>query len=183
MFEKIKTNLLKILSAQKDTWTNIPSPPVTKREFTIGNVTKVNQPEINPQSNLKGMRDNLIRNEHEEELLSAKSHKVNIVSAGSKIVSSETKRSFSEDGLSETQDDYFLHTAEGRFIKGNELHDGGQCNHCKKFSDRIYFCNLCHSSICFKHTHPWENSTVCPKCYQFLKFNQDTWEKSERLIK
>ncbi len=182
MFKRIKIKLSKILLDKRDTWSGKSISHTQQVEaVTQSQDTELPQnpcPILHPQT-IQGMRNELIESEIVEEILSKNSERVHIIKGSTDIVSSQEKRSFTEDGLVTHTDDNFVHTSEGRFIKGKELHGGGQCYFCEGYTDRIEFCFRCRRAICFKDSIPYKDFKVCPNCLRVLRFNEDTWDEEE----
>lgn len=177
MLTIIKSKLSRFFSDGIDTWTGKNSPTVKADRSVSKTPDAINPQTLPAQPTVQRMRNDLIQSEVVEEILSKKSERVHIVKSGSEIIGSEEKRSFTDEGLITDSDQYFLQTSEGRFIKGKELHGGGECYACQRYSDRVNFCDVCRKLVCVLHSVPHQNLTVCPSCWRKLKFNEDSWEE------
>jgi hypothetical protein len=185
MFKTIKQKLLSIISDNHDTWAGnmLPvryNPPCQEPEQQPLRILPP-QPQDTLDTpatpNIQDMRTRLIHGEAYEEIQSTTRHRVHIVRATSDLLSSEEKRSFTDEGLVAHSEQYFLHTADGRFITGPELHGGGQCSICQGYTDekQLCFCAVCRRPLCFACARSWQELEVCPTHFRRLQFNRDAW--------
>jgi hypothetical protein len=182
MFEIIKRKLLSIVRDTHDTWAGntLPvqyDPPCQELQQQPRRILPSQTQDTPGTPNIQDMRTQLIHGEAYEEIQSTTRHRVHIVRATSDLLSSEERRSFTEEGLVSHSEQYYLHTADGRFITGPELHGGGQCSICQGYTDekQLCFCAVCRRPLCFACARSWQELEVCPVHYRRLQFNRDTW--------
>lgn len=127
---------------------------------------------------IREMRERIIAGEHASEVQNASQKTIRLLRAGTENPTTATKKCFAEDGLASVETDYLFETAEGRLIKGEELHGGGACSQpgCRGWTAQLYFCPLCRRGYCETHAVPWRDVRVCPEHFRFLRFHEDTWE-------
>ena len=126
------------------------------------------------------LRDQLIGGELAEEVQAKSSDQVRIVPAGPTMPGLSEHRSFTEQGLVSSKDQFFVQTSEGRFIRGSELHGGGRCATCGGFSDKGFCCATCGVWVCTRHAIGWGSQHVCIQESRRLRFHEDTWSEPEK---
>ena len=143
LFQKLKDLILD----KTDTWENQSHLPVHQR-VQNNNI----HPELqnNPPSQAHNIlpfewREQMTGDEFAAENCTQENQSVNVFgpSTGGNIPCSHNNESFTEDGLVSGKTEALLTTAEGRLIRPNELHGGGQCSNCIELTDKIYFCAIC----------------------------------------
>lgn len=173
-FQKIKD----LFSSKADTWENqSPNLPVQR-------IQHYNQaePENNQSSRPRGFspfewREQMVNNEFAAQSCTQENQSVHISgpSTGGNIPSSHSNESFTEDGLVTRKTEALLTTADGRLIKPDELHGGGQCLNCMALTDKIFFCGVCKMPLCFRCVKKYKNADVCHRHLVELNFKEDTW--------
>lgn len=173
-FQKLKI----FFKAGADAWRqNDASLPIIAQSPTTTQGTNV-RPEPPPASTYD-FREQMIQNEFTAENCTQEQQSVHVFgpAAGGNIPSSFKHESFTEKGLLINQTDGLMTSAEGRLIKSTELHGGGLCHSCQRLTDKLNFCAVCKTPLCFRCFRTFENLTVCNLHYRLLYFNKDTWSK------
>ena len=155
---------------------NFNPPAVIQPQATTQRVNAVPVQEI-PQTGPRNFQEQIIQNEFAAETCTQSQQSVRVFgqSSGGNIPSSYSHESFTEDGLISDKSDALMTSADGRLIKPDELHGGGQCAQCGRLTDKIEFCAICKIPLCFSCYRTFENNIVCIRHYKELDFNQDTW--------
>ena len=174
-FQKIKD----LFSDKTDTWGNqLANFPVKK----IQNYHQKPMPENNQFFRNQGFspfewREQMAENEFAAQNCTHENKSVNVFgpSIGGNIPCSHNNESFTEDGLVSGKTEALLTTADGRLIKPEELHGGGQCFNCRALTDKIYFCVVCKTPLCFRCVKKYKNADVCHRHLIELNFKEDTW--------
>lgn len=173
LFQKLKDLILD----KTDTWDNHSSNLPVQR---IQNNNIHREPQNNqPPHGFSPFewREQITENEFAAENCTRQNQSVNVFgpSTGGNIPCSHSNESFTEEGLVSGKTEALLTTAEGRLIKPNELHGGGQCSNCIELTDKIYFCAVCKVALCLRCVKKYKELHVCQKHLKELKFKEDTW--------
>jgi hypothetical protein len=122
-------------------------------------------------------REQMVENEFAAQSCTREHQSVNVFgpSTGGNIPCSHNNESFTEDGLVSGKTEALLTTADGRLIRPEELHGGGQCLNCTALTDKIFFCVVCKMPLCFRCVRKYKNADVCHKHLVELNFKEDTW--------
>ena len=177
LFQKIKD----LFSNDTDTWgakaPNLPAKHVPNNTHRMYSESEDNE---NAQANYSSpfeWREQMIDNEFAAQNCTHEHQSVNVfgVSAGGNIPCSHSNESFTEDGLVSGKTEALMTTADGRFIKPDELHGGGKCLSCMALTDKIFFCAVCKIPLCFHCVQKYKEMDVCYKHLVELNFKEDTW--------
>lgn len=177
LFHKIQ----RIVSDKADSWQSSRFPVAVNPANEITQAAEVLMPErcepleFNPES----LRNRVVETEFGEEVQSETSRRVRIMQAGPNVPDKIERRVFTGEGLVTRNEEILLMTADGRFIKGDELHRGGKCHVCSGFSDKVYFCEVCRKPLCFSCARMFNKMTLCPYHHFTLRFHQDTWNREK----
>lgn len=137
-------------------------------------------PETFPLPTIPALREKLVLGQSLEEEQSVRTTAVEIVAAHNEVPSQTERRSFTEEGMVTQTKDFFLRTAEGRFIKPADLHGGGRCSVCGGNTNKIFFCRVCRRALCFADAFPWQEGHLCPLHHRQTLFFQDTWTQEKK---
>lgn len=174
LFQKIKD----LFSGKADTWGNkyhnLPAQ-ITQNyhQAEPGNNQSPQPHDFSPFE----WREQMVENEFAAESCTRENQSVNVFgpSTGGNIPCSHHNESFTVDGLVSGRTEALLTTADGRLIKPEELHGGGQCFNCTALTDKIFFCAVCKMPLCFRCVKKYKDLDVCYRHLVELNFKEDTW--------
>jgi len=168
--------------ATQDTWNNsspLQQSSVSGRQYHREGQEHNRRPNGLRNSTSGEFREDMTNNEFAAETCTQEHNGIRIMGMtnGGDIPSSFTHESFTENGLIEAHLNTFTTTADGRFIKPEELHGGGNCECCGFSTDKLFFCSICHMPLCSRCARTFKGGIVCPVHFEVLNFQNDTWEK------
>jgi len=185
MFKKVMDKLKQMMpSDHTDTWrknTPVPAaqPPSRKQSDTLLVIPQRIEPDSGncPENGLEDLLDKEFR----QETASKQENLLRIVEpdANSPIPCTDEVDRFTEEGLRTRKTSTFIKTAEGRLIKPEELHRGGECSICNKLIDAegLARCFSCKKLLCSLCAREFEGTLYCPRHCRQAQFNKDTWRK------
>jgi hypothetical protein len=170
LFKKLKD----LLSDETDTWknqsTNLPVQRIQAEQVN-------NQPFQSHGFSTFDWREQMVNNEFAAQNCTQEQQYVNVSGPmrEGNIPCSHNNETFTENGLVSGRTEALLTTADGRLIKPEELHGGGRCWKCEALTNKIYFCAICKTPLCFHCVKHYKDLDVCERHLKELKFKEDTW--------
>lgn len=199
MFKKI-TKIIKdasqsiknvIYADSTDAWQKphvSPVPGQNENEIPAASVVVLAPGQAKKKVSMDKLRDKIIKDGLAEETSSSESKSIKIFEPDINnpiIPCEEESDEFTEDGVLKTKkSSTYIRTAQDILITPQEMHLGGICYSCHKFTDSRYghlsTCIICKHNVCSICVKTLDNMSFCPADYKTVIFNLDSWSQERK---
>ena len=175
---KLKSIYSKLKSIFKPHSTVHPVAPYNGQNTQ--NIKGENSQTFASKMNINDLRGKIIRDELMSETAGIEANTLRIVESADEITYSRQVQALTANGLETDNHEFLIRTAEGHLVKASELHHGGKCEICKKFSDGQHFrhCSVCQAPLCSSCSKKFKELILCPVHYKYAIFHNNTWDEN-----